>query len=89
MILVFVTLVIGLILLLKGAEIAVSGAEGLAFRLGVSATTIGLTVVAFGTSLPNSLLPRRHSTQATMRSGLLTSPGATLQTLVSSWPSVS
>jgi len=52
MILVFILFAIGLILLVKGAEVAVRGAEGLAFRLGVSATTIGLTVVAFGTSLP-------------------------------------
>ena len=43
---------VGLILLLKGADIAVRGAETLAVRAGVSATTIGLTVVAFGTSLP-------------------------------------
>jgi len=42
----------GLIILLKGADTAVKGAEGLAVRAGVSATTIGLTVVAFGTSLP-------------------------------------
>jgi len=43
---------IGLILLLKGADFTVRGAESLAVRLGVSPTTIGLTVVAFGTSLP-------------------------------------
>ncbi|MCE5298753.1 MAG: calcium/sodium antiporter [Methanoregulaceae archaeon] len=43
---------IGLILLLKGADFAVRGAESLAVKIGVSSTTIGLTVVAFGTSLP-------------------------------------
>jgi cation:H+ antiporter len=42
----------GLILLLKGADFAVRGAESLAVKIGVSPTTIGLTVVAFGTSLP-------------------------------------
>ncbi len=43
---------IGLILLLKGADFTVRGAESLAMKLKVSSTTIGLTVVAFGTSLP-------------------------------------
>lgn len=42
----------GLILLVKGADFLVRGAESLAVRMGVSPTTIGLTVVAFGTSLP-------------------------------------
>ena len=37
---------------MKGADFAVRGAESLASRIGVSPTTIGLTVVAFGTSLP-------------------------------------
>jgi len=43
---------IGLILLVKGADFLVRGAESLSVRMGVSPTTIGLTVVAFGTSLP-------------------------------------
>ena len=43
---------IGLVLLVKGADFLVRGAESLAVRMGVSPTTIGLTVVAFGTSLP-------------------------------------
>jgi cation:H+ antiporter len=43
---------IGLILLVKGGDFLVRGAESLAVRMGVSPTTIGLTVVAFGTSLP-------------------------------------
>lgn len=43
---------IGLILLLKGADITVGGARSLASRFGISPALIGLTVVAFGTSLP-------------------------------------
>jgi len=43
---------VGLVLLLKGADLTVEGAEGIASRMGISATFIGLTVVAFGTSLP-------------------------------------
>jgi len=43
---------IGVALLVKGADYFVEGAGGLAARHGVSPTTIGITVVAFGTSLP-------------------------------------
>jgi cation:H+ antiporter len=47
-----VFVIIGLVLLVKGADWLVSGASALAFRLGVSALVIGLTVVGFGTSSP-------------------------------------
>lgn len=43
---------IGLIFVVKGADWLVDGACSLARRLGVSDLAIGLTVVAFGTSLP-------------------------------------
>ena len=43
---------VGLIVLLVGSNILVSGAEGLASDLGVSDLIIGLTIVAIGTSLP-------------------------------------
>ncbi len=42
----------GLALLIVGAKFLVTGAIGIAGRLGVSETIIGLTVVAIGTSLP-------------------------------------
>ncbi len=45
-------LVGGLVILWKSAELLVSGAVGLAQRLGVSSLVIGLTVVAMGTSAP-------------------------------------
>ncbi|MBN1193754.1 MAG: calcium/sodium antiporter [Methanomicrobiaceae archaeon] len=44
--------IIGLALLVKGADYFVDGGGGLATRYGVSPTTIGFTVIAFGTSLP-------------------------------------
>jgi len=44
--------VLGLVLLLVGAEALVRGASRLATTLGVSPLVIGLTVVAFGTSAP-------------------------------------
>ena len=42
----------GLVLLYAGGEALVRGASALAMRLGVSPLAIGLTIVAFGTSLP-------------------------------------
>jgi cation:H+ antiporter len=45
-------LIIGLGTLLVGAELLVDGAIGIAKMLGVSEVVIGITIVAFGTSLP-------------------------------------
>ncbi len=45
-------LIAGLVLLVKGADWLVDGASGLAKRFGISDLVIGLTVVAFGTSMP-------------------------------------
>ena len=45
-------MLLGFFLLIKGADLLVDGASAAARRLGVSDLTIGLTVVAFGTSAP-------------------------------------
>jgi len=45
-------LLLGLALLVAGAELLVRGASRLALRFGISPLVIGLTVVAFGTSAP-------------------------------------
>jgi cation:H+ antiporter len=47
-----VLLIIGILLLVKGAEFLVDAAVAIAGRLNVSYLVIGLTVVAFGTSAP-------------------------------------
>lgn len=52
MLLSFVLLVVGLTVLVFGADLLVKGAQNLAVRLGVSPLVVGLTVVAFGTSAP-------------------------------------
>ncbi len=45
---------LGLVLLVGGAELLVRGASGLAATIGISPLVIGLTVVAFGTSAPET-----------------------------------
>lgn len=48
----FLFLIIGMVLLIKGADFFVSGASAIAKRCKVPSLFIGLTIVAFGTSLP-------------------------------------
>ena len=47
-----VFIIIGFIALVKGADWLVDGASAIAKRFGISDLVIGLTVVAFGTSMP-------------------------------------
>jgi cation:H+ antiporter len=47
-----ISLVLGLALLIAGAELLVRGASRLAQRFGITPLVVGLTVVAFGTSSP-------------------------------------
>lgn len=49
-------IIIGFILLIKGADWLVDGAGSVARRMGVSSLVIGLTVVAFGTSMPEFIV---------------------------------
>ena len=52
MIISILILIIGFILLIKGADIFVEGASSIATNFKVSKLLIGLTIVAFGTSAP-------------------------------------
>ena len=47
-----VLIVVGFVALVKGADWLVDGASAIAKRFGISDLVIGLTVVAFGTSMP-------------------------------------
>ena len=47
-----ILLIIGFVVLIKGADFFVDGASGIAANFKVSKMLIGLTIVAFGTSSP-------------------------------------
>ena len=49
-------LIIGMVLLIKGADFFVNGASALAKRLRIPSLIIGLTIVAIGTSLPELVI---------------------------------
>lgn len=48
----FACIAVGFLFLVKGADIFVDNASGIASKLGVSSLIVGLTIVAFGTSMP-------------------------------------
>ncbi|MCM1213082.1 MAG: calcium/sodium antiporter [Lachnospiraceae bacterium] len=50
----FILLVVGFVLLMKGADWFVEGASKIADRFGIPQLVIGLTIVAMGTSLPEA-----------------------------------
>jgi len=47
-----ILLIVGFVLLIKGADVFVDGSSGVATRFGMPKILIGLTIVAFGTSAP-------------------------------------
>jgi len=69
-------LVLGLGLLIKGADLLVEGASSVASRFGISPLAIGLTVVSFGTSLPELLV--------SLTSGLRNSPDLAIASILGS-----
>ena len=66
----------GLAILVKSADLLVSGASSIAGRLGISPFVIGLTVVSFGTSLPEMLV--------TLVSGLRHNPDLAIANIIGS-----
>jgi len=52
----FLDLVIGFAILIKGADFLVNGSSSIAKKNGISNLAIGLTVVAFGTSMPELIV---------------------------------
>ena len=54
MVMACVWLILGFVLLIKGADWFVDGASALSKKFGIPSVVIGLTVVAFGTSMPEA-----------------------------------
>jgi cation:H+ antiporter len=54
--LVYILFVIGFVLLIKGADLLVDGSASIAKKLKISNIVIGLTIVAFGTSMPELIV---------------------------------
>lgn len=48
--------VVGFVILIKGADILVAGSSSIAKRYGLSDMVVGLTIVSFGTSLPELII---------------------------------
>ncbi|HDQ23048.1 MAG TPA: calcium/sodium antiporter [Candidatus Uhrbacteria bacterium] len=55
-IIIYILFVLGFVFLIKGADLLIDGASSLAQKIGISTFVIGITVVAFGTSMPELLV---------------------------------
>jgi cation:H+ antiporter len=73
---IWLELALGLALLLVGGEFLVRGSVGVATRLGISPLLIGLTLVGFGTSMPELV--------ASLEAALIGAPGIAIGNIVGS-----
>ncbi|PRY13265.1 cation:H+ antiporter [Pontibacter ummariensis] len=54
--LLYILFIVGFVFLIKGADILVEGSSSIAKRFGLSDMVVGLTIVSFGTSLPELII---------------------------------
>ena len=59
----YLLLIVGFVLLIKGADLFVEGAGSLAHSLKIPSIIIGLTVIAMGTSAPETAVSISSSLQ--------------------------
>ena len=59
----YLLLLVGFVLLVKGADFFVSGSSNIARRFGIPSIVIGMTIVAFGTSAPEAAVSITASLQ--------------------------
>ena len=71
-----ISFIVGIVLVIFGADWLTKGASGIARRFGVSELVIGLTIVALGTSLPELVI--------SVSSALKGSPGISLGNVIGS-----
>ncbi|MBU1218679.1 calcium/sodium antiporter [Myxococcota bacterium] len=60
---IFLMLAGGIACLIGGADFLISGGSAIAIRLGISVTVVGLTIVSYGTSLPELVVSTASSIQ--------------------------
>ena len=56
MLILIILLIIGFVIVIKGADFLIDGASSLAKKMSISEIAIGLTIVAFGTSAPELIV---------------------------------
>ncbi|GAA4440216.1 calcium/sodium antiporter [Pontibacter saemangeumensis] len=61
--LIYFLFIVGFILLIKGADVLVTGATSIAKRFGISDMVVGLTIVSLGTSMPELIVNILSSVQ--------------------------
>ena len=61
----FILLILGFVMLVKGADWFVEGAAGIAAKFGIPQLIIGLTIVAMGTSAPEAAVSITAATKGT------------------------
>jgi len=61
--LIYFLFVLGFVLLIKGADVLVTGATSIAKRFGISDMVVGLTIVSLGTSMPELIVNILSSVQ--------------------------
>lgn len=61
--LLYILFIVGFFLLIKGADVLVAGSSSIAKRFGLSDMVVGLTIVSFGTSLPELIINILSSVQ--------------------------
>jgi cation:H+ antiporter len=54
--LIYILFIVGFFFLIKGADVLVAGSTSIAKRFGISDMVVGLTIVSFGTSLPELII---------------------------------
>ncbi|MEQ9167850.1 MAG: hypothetical protein RLO12_16435 [Fulvivirga sp.] len=54
--LIYILFIVGFVFLIKGADLMVEGATSIGKKFNISSIIIGLTIVSFGTSLPELLV---------------------------------
>ncbi len=67
---VYLLFVLGFVFLIKGADVLVNGASAIGRRFRISEMVIGLTIVSFGTSLPELLVTTMASINGQAELGL-------------------